>query len=105
MPLGTNGLGFTRPTLSYSKSGFLVSVSYFNPYIVYDVRTGREVCQCSSIQDTLMMIAFDPDHRKYKQRKLVMDQVIDVLSEKLPDDLRLEPQLVLNESTAVPFRG
>ena len=80
-------------------------MSFHNPYIIYDVRNGREICQCASVQDALMIVAFDPDHRKYKQRRLIMDQIIDVLSEKLPDDLRLNPQRILNESTAVPFRG
>ena len=80
-------------------------MSFYNPYIIYDVRNGKEICQCSSIQDALMMVAFDPDHRKYKQRKLILDQIVDITSEKLPDDRQLSPQRILNESTAVPFKG
>jgi len=80
-------------------------MSFYNPYIVYDVRDGREICQCASIQDVMMMLAFDPDHRKYKQRQFILDQIVDIGAEKLPDDLRLNPQKILAESTAVPFKG
>jgi len=80
-------------------------LSFFNPYIIYDVRNGREICQCSSVQDALMMVAFDTDHRRYKQRKLILDQIVDITSEKLPDDKQLSPQRILNQSMAVPFKG
>jgi len=52
-----------------------------------------------------MMVAFDTDHRRYKQRKLILDQIVDITSEKLPDDKQLSPQRILNQSMAVPFKG
>ena len=80
-------------------------MSFYNPYIIYDVRSGQEICQCSSIQDAMLMVSFQPNYRKYKQRKLILDQIVDITSEKLPDDRQLSPQRILNESTAVPFKG
>jgi hypothetical protein len=80
-------------------------LSFSNPYIIYDTRDGREICQCASIQDALMMIEFDPNHRKYKQRQILLDQIVDVASYRMPDDKQLKGQKILTQSDAVPFKG
>jgi hypothetical protein len=49
------------------------------------------------------MISFDPDHRKWKKRKFILDQVVDVSAEVLPGDKQLKAQRVLPEREAVPF--
>ena len=75
----------------------------YEPFIVYDIRDGREICQCGAFEDALAMIAFDPDHRAWKKRKLILDHVIDVAAEELPRDKELKEQRVLPEREAVPF--
>jgi hypothetical protein len=74
------------------------------PFIVFDSRTGREICQCASFDDALLLISFDPDHRQWKKRKFILDHVIDVPAEVLPGDRQLKAQRVLPEREAVPFR-
>jgi hypothetical protein len=73
------------------------------PYIIFDSLTGREICQCASWTDTLLMISFDPDHRQWKKRKYVLDQVVDVPAEVLPADKQLKAQKILPDREAVPF--
>lgn len=73
------------------------------PYIIFDNRTGREICQCASFEDALLMISFDPDHRLWKKRKFILDQVVDVPATVLPSDKQLKAQRVLPEREAVPF--
>jgi len=73
------------------------------PFIIFDSRTGREICQCASFEDALLMISFDPDHRQWKKRKFILDHVIDVPAETLPADKQLKAQRVLPEREAVPF--
>ena len=75
----------------------------YEPFIVYDKRDGREICQCGVFEDALALIAFDPDHRHWKKRKLLLDHVVDVPAEVLPADKQLKAQRVLPEREAVPF--
>jgi hypothetical protein len=61
-------------------------------WVVTDNRTGRKICQCSDINDALMMVNFAPHHRSYSRRKFIMDQVINVTSttdKQLPGQLGL----------------
>lgn len=73
------------------------------PFIIFDSRNGREICQCSSFDDALLMISFDPDHRQWKKRKFILDQIVDIPAETLPADKQLKAQRVLPEREAVPF--
>jgi hypothetical protein len=73
------------------------------PFIIFDSRTGREICQCASFDDALLMISFDPDHRQWKKRKFILDQVVDVPATVLSADKQLKAQRVLPERDAVPF--
>ncbi len=73
------------------------------PFIIFDSSTGREICQCASFDDALLMISFDPDHRQWKKRKFILDQVVDVPATVLPCDKQLKAQRVLPEREAVPF--
>jgi len=52
----------------------------------------------------LLMISFDPDHRLWKKRKFILDQVVDVPATVLPSDKQLKAQRVLPEREGVPFR-
>ena len=82
---------------------YFTAMSFFEPYIVYDSRNGREICQCSSFDDTLMMIAFDPDHRKHKRRKFILDHVVDVSSQTLEPDKQLKAQNILPDRQEEPL--
>ena len=72
-------------------------------YLVFDIRTGKQVCECASLSDATMMVGFDPHYREIRQRKLLLDQVVDVASTQMPDDKRLKEQVILPESQAVAF--
>jgi hypothetical protein len=72
-------------------------------YLIVDKRDGRQVCECGSIDDALMMVGFDPHYREIRQRKLILDQIVDVSSTQMPDDKRLKEQVILPESQAVAF--
>lgn len=72
-------------------------------YLVFDIRTGQQVCESNSLADAGMMVGFDPHYREIRQRKLILDQVVDVASTRMPDDKRLKEQVVLPESHAVAF--
>ena len=72
-------------------------------YLVFDIRTGRQVCECASLSDAALMVEFDPNYREIRQRKLILDQIVDVASTRMPDDKRLKGQVILPESHAVAF--
>lgn len=74
-----------------------------NSYLVLDTRDGRQICQCGSIGDAETMVSFDPQHRAYRRNLLVLDQVIDVPSVRLDDDLRLNPQRILFNPDGEPL--
>jgi hypothetical protein len=76
---------------------------HLNPWIVFDRRDGREICQAAAWRDAVMMISFDPDHRDVRRRRLVLDQVVDVTSQVLDPDPRLPEQLVLPDRQQEPF--
>lgn len=72
-------------------------------YLIIDTRSGRQICECASPDDATMMVGFDPDHREIRQRKLILDQIVDVASTQMPDDKRLKEQVILPQSEAVAF--
>jgi hypothetical protein len=72
-------------------------------YLVFDIRDGRQVCDCGSLADAQMMVGFDPHYREIRQRKLILDQVVDVSSTRMPDDKQLKEQIILPESQAIAF--
>ena len=74
-----------------------------NNYIVIDIRDGRQICECGSFTDAVLMLSFDPAYRDIRQRKLILDQIVDVTSIQMPDDKRLKEQIILPESHAVAF--
>ena len=61
-------------------------------WIVKDRRTGRVVCQCGDINDAIMMVSLDPNHRSYSRHRFILDQVIDITSitdKQLPGQIGL----------------
>jgi hypothetical protein len=73
----------------------------FKYYSVYG-KNGSKICDCSSIQDAIMMVQFDPDNRTYREQKFIFDQIIDVIS---TIDKQLPGQLGLPESKdSLPFQ-
>jgi hypothetical protein len=49
-------------------------------WIVIENRTGRVIAHCGDINDAIMMVGFDPNHRSYSRHRFIMDQVIDITS-------------------------
>jgi len=76
-------------------------IEYTGHYSVFD-KNGRKICDCSSIQDAMMMCSFD-NTRTYRQIKIMMDQVVSIPFERLEDDRQLRPQNTLPDRQAVPF--
>ena len=74
-----------------------------NNYLVIDIRDGRQICECGSFSDAVLMLSLDPAYRDIRQRKLILDQIVDVASTRMPDDKRLREQVILPESHAVAF--
>lgn len=61
-------------------------------WVVKDNRNGRVICHCADINDAIMMVNFDPDHRTYTRHRFIMDQVIDITSttdKQLPGQIGL----------------
>jgi len=61
-------------------------------WIVTDNRTGRVISHCGDINDAIMMVGFDPNHRTYSRHHYIMDQVIDITSttdKQLPGQIGL----------------
>jgi hypothetical protein len=79
----------------------LKKVDQINYYSVFD-KIGKKICDCSSIEDAMMMCCFD-NTRTYRQVKVIIDQVVNVSSQRLEDDLQLRSQNILPEREAVPF--
>jgi len=74
-------------------------------YLVIDKKSGSQVCECASLQDAEMMAGFSPGYREIRQRKVLIDQVLDIGSTTIPNDLQLKQQGTLPDREAVPFRG
>ena len=49
-------------------------------WIVTENKTGRVISHCGDINDAIMMVSFDPTNRSYKRNRVIMDQIIDVIS-------------------------
>jgi hypothetical protein len=49
-------------------------------WIVTENKTGRIIAHCGDINDAIMMVSFDPQHRSYSRHRFLMDQVIDITS-------------------------
>lgn len=47
-------------------------------WIVKDCRNGKVICHCADINDAIMMVNFDSDHRSYSRHRFLSDQVITV---------------------------
>ena len=61
-------------------------------WIVKDRRSGRVICQCGDINDAIMMVGLDPNHRTYSRHRFIIDQVIDITSttdKQLPGQIGL----------------
>jgi len=61
-------------------------------WVVKDNRNGRVICHCADINDAIMMVNFDPDHRTHTRHRFIMDQVIDITSttdKQLPGQIGL----------------
>ena len=74
-------------------------------YLVVDKKSGNQVCECASLQDAEMMVGFSPGYREIRQRKVLIDQVLDIGSTTIPNDLQLKQQGTLPDREAVPFKG
>lgn len=77
------------------------AVEYGNYYSVFN-KNGIKICDCSSINDAILMCSFDSS-RTYKQVKILSDQVVNIFSERMEDDKQLKPQNILPDREAVPF--
>lgn len=49
-------------------------------WVVRENKTGRIICNCSDINDAIMMVSFNPHNRSYSRHRFIMDQVITVTS-------------------------
>lgn len=61
-------------------------------WIVTENKTGRVIANCGDINDAIMMVAFNPNHRSYSRHRFLVDQVIDITSttdKQLPGQLGL----------------
>ena len=86
-------------------------------YVVVDVNTGRNVCQCALLEDAQMMVALNSANRAYRRVTPLNDQVIDITSttdKALPGQLslplgtyKMEGQKIykLQENQQIPFNG
>ena len=50
----------------------------------------------------MMMVRLDPDVREARRNGRITPETVDVSSVRLPDDLQLKPQLILEESDLQP---
>jgi hypothetical protein len=73
-------------------------VSQSMNFIVLEKRTGMKICECGSLSDAMMMVDLDPQRREARRNCRVQPETVNVRSVRLPDDLRLSPQLILEES-------
>lgn len=63
-------------------------------YVVVNLNTGENVCQCALLEDAQMMVALNPANRAYRKVTLLNDQVIDITSttdNALPGQIGLPP--------------
>jgi len=63
-----------------------------NEYWIVKNKTGRVIAHCGDINDAIMMVGFDPNHRSYSRHRFIMDQVIDITSttdKQLPGQIGL----------------
>jgi hypothetical protein len=61
-------------------------------WIVTNNKTGKIIAHCGDINDAIMMVTFDPNHRSYSRHRFIMDQVIDITSttdKQLPGQIGL----------------
>lgn len=63
-------------------------------YVVVNLNTGENVCQCALLEDAQMMVALNPANRAYRKVTPLNDAVIDVESiveNALPGQIGLPP--------------
>lgn len=61
-------------------------------WIVTENKTGRVIAHCGDINDAIMMVSFDPNHRSYSRQRFILDQIITVTSitdKQLPGQIGL----------------
>jgi hypothetical protein len=61
-------------------------------WIVKDRTTGKVIAHCGDINDAMMLVSFNPNNRTYSRHRVLMDQVIDVISttdKQLPGQIGL----------------
>lgn len=86
-------------------------------YVVVNLNTGENICQCALLSDAQMMVALNPANRAYRKVTPLNDQVIDITvndTKELPGQLglppgsyKLEGQKIykLTENQQVAFNG
>ena len=79
----------------------LQKIEYNNYYSVYN-KNGHKICDTADVNDAILMCSFDST-RTYRQVKIIMDQVLNISSQKMEDDKQLKSQNILPERTAEPF--
>lgn len=79
----------------------LQQVEYTDYYSVFD-KNGRKICDTATIDDAVLLCSFDKT-RTYRQVKIILDQVVNIISEKLEDDKQLKEQKILPDRMAEPF--
>ena len=86
-------------------------------YVVVNLNTGENVCQCALLEDAQMMVALNPANRAYRKVMPLNDAVIDITvneTNQLPGQIGLPPgsykiegQKIykLPENQQIPFNG
>lgn len=67
-------------------------------FLVIDRRNGNQICECATLDDAVLVKEFEPGFREIQTRRILVDQVVNVPYVRLEDDLRLQPQLILDKS-------
>lgn len=76
-------------------------IEYSNYYSVFD-KNGRKICDVATINDAIMMTSFD-NQRTYRKIKILLDQVVNISSQRMEDDKQLNPQNILPDRQQEPF--
>lgn len=54
-------------------------------YVIVNLNTGENVCQCALLEDAQMMVALNPANRAYRRITPLNDQVIDITPNEIKE--------------------
>jgi len=64
----------------------------YDYWVVIEKSTGRIIANCGDEKDAIMMVEFNLHNRFYRKQKIILDQIIDIVSttdKQLPGQLGL----------------